>query len=161
MHFLMTSKRKSLTGFTPLEKATDFKAQTVREQSSLTGFTLVEIMIVVAIVALLAAIAIPNLLRVRLLANESAAKATLKALSTAAELYSVANAGVYPASENALTSPTPPYLSQSICGQSTRGYTYTCATLSNTGYTVIAAPTSINVTGNTTYTVTTGGILTP
>ncbi|MCK5528070.1 MAG: prepilin-type N-terminal cleavage/methylation domain-containing protein, partial [Kiritimatiellae bacterium] len=37
------------------------------------GFTLVEIMIVVAIIALLAAIAIPNLLRARLNANEAAA----------------------------------------------------------------------------------------
>ncbi|RKY34762.1 MAG: pili assembly chaperone, partial [Candidatus Duberdicusella sinuisediminis] len=41
------------------------------------GFTLVEIMIVVAIIALLAAIAIPNLLRARLNANDSAAKADL------------------------------------------------------------------------------------
>ena len=38
------------------------------------GFTLVEIMIVVAIIALLAAIAIPNLLRARLNANEAASR---------------------------------------------------------------------------------------
>ena len=42
------------------------------------GFTLVEIMIVVAIIALLAAIAIPNLLRARLNANDSASKASLQ-----------------------------------------------------------------------------------
>ena len=41
------------------------------------GFTLVEIMIVVAIIALLAAIAIPNLLRARLSAQETAAAAAL------------------------------------------------------------------------------------
>ena len=46
------------------------------------GFTLVEIMIVVAIIALLAAIAIPNLLRARHNANESAALAPLKTLFT-------------------------------------------------------------------------------
>ena len=49
------------------------------------GFTLVEIMVVVAIIALLAAIAIPNLLRAKISANDAAAKATLKSLSTVSE----------------------------------------------------------------------------
>ncbi len=61
------------------------------------GFTLVEIMIVVAIIALLAAIAIPNLLQARITANTAAAKANVRALATAAETYSTANAGAYPA----------------------------------------------------------------
>ena len=55
------------------------------------GFTLVEIMIVVAIIALLAAIAIPNLLRARLQANESAAQAALKTIATAEVTYRTAN----------------------------------------------------------------------
>ena len=47
------------------------------------NFTLVEIMIVVAIIALLAAIAIPNLLRSRLSAQEASAAASMKAICAA------------------------------------------------------------------------------
>ena len=60
-------------------------------KSSERGFTLVEIMIVVAIIALLAAVAIPNVLRGRTTANESAAIGNIRALISSLEMYRSVN----------------------------------------------------------------------
>ncbi len=126
------------------------------------GFTLVEIMIVVAIIALLAAIAIPNLLRAKMTSNDALAKATLRAMSTAAESFGTANNGSYPANESALTGATPPYLNTAYCANSPlAGYNYDCTGMSTSGYTITATPVQPGSTGTTTETITTGGVLTP
>ncbi|HNR98524.1 MAG TPA: prepilin-type N-terminal cleavage/methylation domain-containing protein [Planctomycetota bacterium] len=68
------------------------------------GFTLIELMIVVAIIAIIAAIAIPNLLGARKAANEAAAISNLRTISTACEQYRTSVVPpVYPASLAALT----------------------------------------------------------
>jgi type IV pilus assembly protein PilA len=57
------------------------------------GFSLIELLIVVAIILIIAAIAIPNLLRARIAANESSAASQVRTLNTAQVSYITA----YPA----------------------------------------------------------------
>ena len=56
------------------------------------GFSLIELLIVVAIILIIAAIAIPNMLRARIAANEASAVASLRTISTAETTY----ASTYP-----------------------------------------------------------------
>jgi type IV pilus assembly protein PilA len=51
------------------------------------GFSLIELLIVVAIILIIAAIAIPNLLRARMAANESSAVASIRTINTGMVTY--------------------------------------------------------------------------
>ena len=62
------------------------------------GFSLIELLIVVAIILIIAAIAIPNLLRSRIAANESSAVGSMRTLNTAAINYGTSWGVQYPAS---------------------------------------------------------------
>lgn len=51
------------------------------------GFSLIELLIVVAIILIIAAIAIPNLIRARIAANQSSAAASLRTLASSEAMY--------------------------------------------------------------------------
>src|SRR5579863_6335821 len=52
------------------------------------GFSLIELLIVVAIILIIAAIAIPNLLRSRMAANEASSVGSIRTINTSAVTYS-------------------------------------------------------------------------
>ena len=62
------------------------------------GFSLIELLIVVAIILIIAAIAIPNLLRSRMAANEASAVGSIRTMNTAAITYSSTYGNGFPPS---------------------------------------------------------------
>lgn len=121
-------------------------------------FTLIEVIIAMAIIALLAVLAIPNLLRTRLNTNEGAAKATLKLLSTQAVTFSVQNTH-YPQSLAVLANANPPFIDNTLSDISgapvKQGYTFSYTSddaASNAyGFWINASPVTPNVTGSSYY----------
>lgn len=129
------------------------------------GFTLVEIMIVVAIIALLAAIAIPNLLRARHNANEAAAISALKTISTACESYRAAQTPTnYPDNLATLGGATPPYIDNVLAaaiavGSSRQGYYFTYVPDAPNEYGCTATPAKSGVTGTRIFFVDESGVI--
>jgi len=66
-----------------------------RMRNKQKGFSLIELLIVVAIILIIAAIAIPNLLRARIAANEASAVSSLRTMNTASITYDTSY-GTYP-----------------------------------------------------------------
>ena len=72
------------------------------------GFSLIELLIVVAIILIIAAIAIPNLLQARIAANESSATGSLRTITSAEATYFTTYPAVgYANSLGQLGGPTP------------------------------------------------------
>ena len=67
----------------------------VRSLARNQGFTLIELMVVVLVIGILAAVAIPNFVQISSRAREAAVKSNMHTTQLAAEDYSVTNNGVY------------------------------------------------------------------
>ena len=101
-----------------------------------------------------------NFLKAKMSSNDALAKATLRAISTAAESYGTANNGNYPSSISDLMLASPPYLNTNYCEHEIAGYFYSCD-FKTSGYKITATPTKIGETGSAKYEISTGGVLLP
>jgi len=123
------------------------------------GFSLIELLIVVAIILIIAAIAIPNLLRAKMAANESSAVGSIRTINTAEITYSSA----YPTAGYAATlanlggpSPCTPssatacLIDSGLAGGNKSGYNFTAVGAGGppaTSYFATAVPITQNQTG--------------
>lgn len=131
--------KKTKSGFTPLETTEKQEKCTM----SLTGFTLVEIMIVLAIVIALLTIAMPGLLRSRVIGNETAALTNCRAINNACQLYHI-NQESYPDNLSSLIEPVsnPPYIDATLATGRKQGYGFIYKLVDADHFTLNANPIS-------------------
>src|ERR1700704_4390901 len=103
------------------------------------GFSLLELLIVVAIILIIATIAIPSLLRSRQAAQESSAVAQIRTINTAEVTYLSSTQGAYGSVPQLITAG----LLDSRFTTSVSGYTF-AVTAAASDYTAVATPTSTN-----------------
>ena len=126
------------------------------------GFSLIELLIVVAIILIIAAIAVPNLLRARVAANESSAVASVRSMNSAMASYQTAYPSVGfaaalsnlgPQASTGCTAPTSTngcLIDWTLASGSKSGYNFSVANngaTPATAYTVGAAPVTFNNSG--------------
>jgi type IV pilus assembly protein PilA len=123
------------------------------------GFSLIELLIVVAIILIIAAIAIPNLLRARMAANESSAVASIRTINTAQITYNSTYPTVGFAASLAVlggvapctpTSATACLIDSVLAAGTKSGYLFTAASAGGppaVTYFATATPVTLNQTG--------------
>lgn len=134
-----------------------------------SGFTLIELMIVVAIIAIIAAIAIPNLLRSRMSANEAGAAGAMRTISTSEVAYQAAGIdattngiGKY-ATLTSLGTGTTPFIDAALSSGTKQGYNFQANPTLEGGsvprYTALATPAIQDKTGVKGYFVDESGVI--
>jgi type IV pilus assembly protein PilA len=138
------------------------------------GFSLIELLIVVAIILIIAAIAIPSLLRARIAANESSAAASVRRIATSEVAYNSAYPTVGyspdlaslggPATGCAPSSTTACILDSIVASGTKSGYQLLAVGFNggagpNSSFVASSAPISFNVTGFRNFCVVTDGVL--
>ncbi len=122
------------------------------------GFSLIELLIVVAIILIIAAIAIPNLLRSKMAANEASAVGSLRTLNTGCVSYSTTYGTGYPAALANLgpgapaTAATADLIDSVLASGTKSGYVFTYVSGAPVGgvistYTINANPATVGTTG--------------
>jgi type IV pilus assembly protein PilA len=117
------------------------------------GFSLIELLIVVAIILIIAAIAIPNLLRSKMAANEASAVGSMRTMNTSSVAFSTTY-GNYPTKlsdlgpSSAPSSTAADLIDSALVTGSKSGYTFTFSAASPyQAYSIQAGPTTPGVTG--------------
>jgi len=115
------------------------------------GFSLIELLIVVAIILIIAAIAIPNLLRSRIAANQASAVGSLRTLNTAEITYATTYNSGYTATLGYLGPPAagsnPAATAAGLIDSVLAGGTATATSSVKSGYTFVYTPAGTDASG--------------
>jgi type IV pilus assembly protein PilA len=148
------------------------------------GFSLIELLIVVAIILIIAAIAIPNLLRAKIAANQASAVQALRTMTSAEQTFSSTFSDGYTLTLQQLGGPVgssgctnagliDEVLSTAPFQKSGYGFVFTangnvalsmgvpaeCGASGDTGYTISATPVTLGSTGTASYCVDETGVI--
>ena len=114
------------------------------------GFTLIEIMVVVSVILIVLSLALHNILRSRMIANEASAIAHCRLISNACQSYYVnVIPHTYPSSLGDLITPTsdPPYIDTVLAFGEKQGYQFNYTFVDEENFTLRANPKTEGRTG--------------